>query len=588
MTRAILSSWSCIPRKEPTTLYLHLMTAGDGPPRSAKLVTISIAGDYGQALLPPELVEELVPLLESPNCRVVGHNLLFSLGVIRSLAGRRLSYFNLWDSMLAWQMINNGLPGSDPSLKNVAGELIDRDLDDAPTIQKPDGEPDQKLLDYAAKATAVLEPVYEKERHLIDKHALRRAAHLEFAAIPALVEMEHNGMGFHQADGSRLLERLRGEKNALADELQSRAKSMGIKYFNPLNPAHAKKALNELGYDVKNTSAAVLERVIRENEDERFAVLISKYREIHLKQALLKKWLNSAEDGRIYPNLTQLGGRSGRITCSKPNIQQVPRDPELKSLFVASPGMSLVEADYSAIEMRILAVLSGDETMLSIFKRGLDPHRETAQAIFEKAKITDEERQIAKTLNYGTIYGGGANMVLTQLPNLMEKDAQEFLHRFYRSYPGLKGWQQRVTFGAPTVTVDGRAYKVSRSALGRLRYVDPDHRNALINTPVQSTGADLQKIALGRLYRELAKPEHDAFNLVNAVHDSILLEVPDRRTCEAMRLIQRVMEEAGEEILKEVPCLTEVKVGKDWSFPKDKRGLSAFLRRVASWAIGRP
>src|SRR5690606_15665808 len=111
----------------------------------------------------------------------------------------------------------------------------------------------------------------------------RRAAHLEFAAIPALVEMEHNGMGFHQADGSRLLERLRGEKNALADELQSRAKSMGIKDFNPLNPAHAKKALNELGYDVKNTSAAVLERVIRENEDERFAVLISKYREIHLK-----------------------------------------------------------------------------------------------------------------------------------------------------------------------------------------------------------------------------------------------------------------------------------------------------------------
>ncbi len=120
-----------------------------------------------------------------------------------------------------------------------------------------------------------------------------------------------------------------------------------------------------------------------------------------------------------------------------------------------------------------------------------------------------------------------------------------------------------------------------------MRYVDPDHRNALINTPVQSTGADLQKIALGRLYRELAKPEHDAFNLVNAVHDSILLEVPDRRTGEAMRLIQRVMEEAGEEILKEVPCLTEVKVGKDWSFPKDKRGLSAFLRRVASWAIGR-
>ncbi len=120
-----------------------------------------------------------------------------------------------------------------------------------------------------------------------------------------------------------------------------------------------------------------------------------------------------------------------------------------------------------------------------------------------------------------------------------------------------------------------------------MRYVDPDHRNALINTPVQATGADLQKIALGRLYRELAKPEHTAFKLVNAVHDSILLEVPDQRTGEATRLIQTVMEGAGDEILKMVPCLTDVKIGKDWSFPKDKRGLSAFLGRIASVAKGR-
>jgi DNA polymerase I-like protein with 3'-5' exonuclease and polymerase domains len=249
--------------------------------------------------------------------------------------------------------------------------------------------------------------------------------------------------------------------------------------------------------------------------------------------------------------------------------------------------MSLVEADFSAIEMRLLAILSGDETLIETFKKGLDPHIQTAQAIFQKSKISGEERQIAKTLNYGTIYGGGTNMVLSQLPDLTEDEAKEFLYRFYRSYPGLRSWQQKVTNGAPVLTIDRKTYKISRSALGRLRYIDPDQRNALINTPVQATGADLQKIALGRLYRELTKPEHEAFNLVNAVHDSILLEVPDKRTGEAARLIQRVMEEAGGEILKVVPCLTEVKVGKDWSFPKDKRRLSAFLRRVASGAIGR-
>jgi DNA polymerase-1 len=587
MAKAILSSWSCNPNKEPSTLYLHLAADPDQGPRSSKLATISISGDYGQALLPPELVGELAPFLESRECRVVGHNLLFSLGVIRALTGRRISYSNLWDTMLAWQMLRCGLPESVPSLQSISKELIGRRLDEPPRFQKLDVKPDPSLLDYAAKASAILEPVYEKEKDLIEKLGLRRTAYLEFAAIPALVEMEHNGMAFNRDGGNRLLEQLKRDKDALDDELQSLAKSLGIRGFNPRNPAHVKKALNELGYDVKNTSASVLDKIIREHPDERFAVQISKYRKIHLKQAILKNWLNYAEDGRIYPRLSQIGGRSGRITCSQPNIQQVPRDPELKSLFVAEPGMSLVEADYSAIEMRILAVLSGDETMLSIFKKGLDPHRETAQAIFKKAKITNEERQIAKTLNYGTIYGGGANMVKSMLPNLTDKDAQEFLYRFYRSYPGLKGWQQKVTFGAPTLTADGRSYKVSRSALGRLRYVDPDHRNALINTPVQSTAADLQKIALGRLYRELAKPEHTAFKLVNAVHDSILLEVPDQRTGEATRLIKKVMEEAGGEILKVVPCLTEVKVGKEWSFPKDKRGLSAFLRRVASGAIGR-
>lgn len=122
------------------------------------------------------------------------------------------------------------------------------------------------------------------------------------------------------------------------------------------------------------------------------------------------------------------------------------------------------------------------------------------------------------------------------------------------------------------MVMDGKAYKISRSALGRIRYVNPDHRNALINTPIQATGSDLQKISLGRLYRELAKPKYSEFMLVNAVHDSILLEVPDKRTGEASKLLQRVMEQAGNEILQAIPCLTEVKVGKNWSFKKDKRG----------------
>lgn len=171
-------------------------------------------------------------------------------------------------------------------------------------------------------------------------------------------------------------------------------------------------------------------------------------------------------------------------------------------------------------------------------------------------------------------------MVQSQLPHLTEGEAREFINRFYGTYTGLKGWQKKVTYGAPVVTVDKSAHKISRSALGRIRYVDCDHRNALINTPVQSTGADLQKIALGRLYGELAKTEYSDFKIVNAVHDSILLEVPERRANEAARMIKNLMEQAGDEILKVVPCLVDVKVGKDWSFEKKRSGFGAILRRI--------
>lgn len=591
MARAMLSSWSCRPRKEPTTLYLHLVTVNGPSPRSARPVLISIAGDYGQALLAPELLPELVPLLENPACRVVGHNLLFSLGVIRACTDRRLPLSNLWDTMLAWQMLNNGLPGKDESLQAIARALVGRHLDESQSRRDREsnrrGELSTGQLEHAAKISAILEPVYARQKYLIEKLGLKKVAALEFSAIPALVEIEYNGMGFNREAGLRLTDSFAEEKDELARELQSYAKSLGLKAFNPRNPAQVKKILHILGYQVENTSASILERIIHEHPEERFINLLQKYRELHLQQAHLKNWLNFSEDGRIYPRLEQLGGRSGRITCSRPNIQQVPRDPKLKGLFIASPGMSLVEADFSAIEMRLLAVLSGDKVMLKIFKKGLDPHKQTAQAIFQKKEISGEERQIAKTLNYGTIYGGGANMVLSQLTNLSEEEAREFLYRFYSTYPGLKGWQLEVSEGAPVKRIDGDAYKISRSALGRIRYTDPDHRNALINTPVQATGADLQKIALGRLYKELAMPRYSEFKLVNAVHDSILLEVPDKRTGEASKLLQGVMEQAGNEILQVIPCLTDVKVGKDWSFRKDKHrfGLRAIFRRAAS--IGR-
>jgi DNA polymerase-1 len=563
---------------------LHLTAAG-GAGRYPELKLISIAGDYGQALLAPELLSEVVPLLEHPACKVIGHNLLLDMGVVRANLDRRLKLSNLWDVKLAMQMLNNGLPYEEESLQAICRALLGWRLDESPLASDRQCELSARQLDYASRVSTVLERVYAKQKALIEKHGLARVARVEFEAIPALAEMEYNGIGFNKELGQRLRDKLVREKDELEKELWNQANSKrSNKQFNPRNPQQVKKLLQSLGYFTESTTAADLERILLKDPDNSFIRLLLKYRELRQNIGFLKNWVNSAGENRIYPRLEQLGGRSGRITCSRPNIQQVPRDPSLKGLFTAAPGMSLVEADFSAIEMRIIAVLSGDEVMLKIFKKGLDPHKQTAQAIFQKAKISDEERQIAKTLNYGTVYGGGANMVLSKLPNLTEDEARDFLYRFYGTYPGLKRWQQKVTEGAPTVVIEGVEYKISKSALGRIRYVDPRLRNALINTPVQASGSDLQKMALGRLYEKLALPKYSDFKLINAVHDSILLEVPDKRAREAAKLLQGVMEGAGNEMLKIIPCTTDAKIGKDWSFKKDKHrfGLGTLFSKAFS------
>jgi DNA polymerase I len=574
VTKAVLSSWSCQPRKNPTILCLHLETATAPSSLLPELKLISIAGDYGQALLAPQLLIELVPLLENPSCIVIGHNLLVDLEVIRATLGKRLRISNLWDTMLAWEMLNNGLPKKDASLHGMAKSLLRYHLDSSPRYSDWWGEPSEKQLEYSAMASIILQRIYDKQKQLIEKHGLTRVARAEFEAIPSLAEIEYNGIGFNVKKGLKLLNKLNNEKEKVEKELVASAKQKGFADFNPRNPIQAKKMLNKLGYNVENTSAATLEKILMDHSDKdsRFAAMLLKYRELRQKIGFLRSWIDAAKDGRIYPKLEQLGGRSGRITCSRPNIQQVPRESSLKSLFEASPRMSFVEADFSSIEMRLVAVLSGDKVMLDIFKKGLDPHKQTAQAIFGKSEISDEERQVGKTLNYGTIYGGGANMVLSKLPHLTESQARGFLYKFYGTYPGLRSWQLRVSEGAPMSVVNGVEYKISRSALGRIRYVDPSQRNALINTPVQSSGADLQKIALGRLYQKLALPEHNEFKLVNAVHDSILLEVPRKQTTQASKLLQDVMEQAGNEILQKIPCLTDTKAGKDWSFGDGKSG----------------
>ena len=182
-------------------------------------------------------------------------------------------------------------------------------------------------------------------------------------------------------------------------------------------------------------------------EDDLIELLLQ-WKDIERQLRLLKQYVDKADEGgRLYASFNQLGAVSGRIISSKPNIQNIP--PGLKDLFISPPGRVLVEADFSAIELRIAAVLSPENTLLQMFKAGEDPHKKTAQLIFSKEEISKDERQLAKGLNFGCIYGIGAKGIIEKLPNLTEPEAISYIDRFYSTYPKLRIWQYQISEGAP-------------------------------------------------------------------------------------------------------------------------------------------
>lgn len=519
-------------------------------------------------------MHDLVPYLTDPGIMVVCHNAAFDLGVIRAQAKRRLNFGPIWDTMLAHKLLWNGISNAPKaSLEDVALHMLGVKLDK--TLQASDwsGDLSNEHLVYSLKDAVVLEPIQQGQKEQLSQAGLIRVAEIEFNAVPAVIDVMLNGLRFDSQRAREVLEDLSKKRTRLEHELQDLAKAKGwvpppkksckSEVFNPRSPMDVSSLIQHIyGHKPRSTDSKTLKDILRDYPDVSAAKRLLDYREVEKRYGMLKGWLDKAEAGRLYPKISQLGAESGRMTMSTPNAQQIPRAPELKSLFTAAPGCKPIECDYSAIEIRIAASLSRDEIFLKVFREGKDPHKATAQAIFGAEEISTEQRQIAKTLNFGSLYGGGVNMVRGNLPQLSEAEAQDFLRRFYSSYPGLSKWQVEISDHAPLKMEGGEVYKVSRSKLGRIRYVPPSYRTIMLNNPVQSTGADLLKLALGDLYKELVK--HEDIKIINLVHDSIVLEAPESRVEDAAAMLSRVMEQAGNEVLEVIPCKTDTKISCHW------------------------
>jgi DNA polymerase-1 len=273
--------------------------------------------------------------------------------------------------------------------------------------------------------------------------------------------------------------------------------------------------------------------------------------------------------GRIHTSFNQLVTATGRLSSSNPNLQNIPIRTELgrriRAAFVPEPGWRFLAADYSQIELRILAHVSGEESLIAAFRAGEDIHRRTASEVFGigLADVTSQQRDIAKTTNFSVIYGVTA-FGLSRGLSITPKEAQEFLTRFFARHPKVKAYLERTV-------AEGRERGYVTTLLGRRRYLpelksgNPNLRGfaerMATNAPIQGTAADLIKIAMVRLARELGRRNLRSRMLLQ-VHDELLFEVPEAEMETLEALATEVMESA---LALSVPLKVDIKAGSDWA-----------------------
>ncbi|HEY8631750.1 MAG TPA: DNA polymerase I, partial [Candidatus Limnocylindrales bacterium] len=421
----------------------------------------------------------------------------------------------------------------------------------------------------ALSAMAVREPL---ERLLTDEGLAQLLAEIELPLIPVLARMEATGVSIDREALGGLAAEFGDEISRLEQEIfvdvghefnLGSPKQLEQILFHELNLPKGKRT--KTGY---STDASVL-------EDLRPAhPMIDKLLEWRVYTKLRSTYVEAlpsliAPDGRVHTTFHQAVASTGRLSSSDPNLQNIPiRTPlgrRIRRAFVAGgPDLTLLAADYSQIELRILAHVSGDEHLRDAFARNADIHRETAARVLHKPPedVTPDERSMAKMVNFGLAYGM-SDFGLASRANIPRQEAQEFINSYFASYSGISYYMMAIKEQAKTqghvTTLLGRKRQIPE-----LQARNPTLRAAgermAINMPIQGTAADVQKIAMIRLDARL-RSEGFASRMLLSVHDEILLEVPRTELDRLVPVVRETMETA---LRLNVPLIVDIKVGDDW------------------------
>jgi DNA polymerase-1 len=560
----------------------------------AELVGISLAvephaGYYlpvghltGERQLPlDEVLAALRGPLTDPRIPKVGHNVKYDF-VMLARAGLRIDPLG-FDSMIAEWVIN---PNSrNLGLKNLAWVRQDIHMTH---IQELIGKGKKQITmaevpvaaaaPYAvADAEVVLRLMPELERELEECNGAELFRTIEMPLVCVLADMEMAGISLDVPFLHAMAAELQTRMLTIEDEIYTAVGGP----FNLNSPQQLSDALfNRLALAPPDrtartasghysTAASILE-AMRGKHPVLDAVL--EYRELSKLKSTYVDALPlqvNPRTGRIHTSFNQTSVVTGRIASTDPNLQNIPTRSELgqqvRHAFVAGPGKQLIAVDYSQVELRVVAHMSGDKAMTAAFLADQDIHATTAAAIYHVplAEVTKDMRRRAKGINFGLVYGMSA-FGLTRYTDLTLAEAENFLVTYFEQFPGVKSYLDGIR-----VIAAEQGYV--ETLLGRRRYfpalktmTDRNTRNReereAINAPIQGTAADILKLAMLRLPEALRQAGLSASILLQ-VHDELVLEAPEAEVLATARLVQTVMENAYK---LSVPLKTEARIGRNW------------------------
>jgi len=508
---------------------------------------------------------------------LVGHDLK---EVLRLIPDGPEARAGLFDAMLASYLIRPSVHSH--SFEEMALERLGRPaLSDKDAGWDKEGPPavgDERLARFAGERILLLDRLAtgaRRELQETDDGALDRVyREIEAPLLPVLLGMEERGVLLDTAFLAAMSEELGAEVTQLEGQIYAVAgEELNINSSQQLGAV----MFDKLGYPVikrtrktktPSTGADVLEELARRGYE--LPLLILRYRELTKLKSTYVDALPAlvGEDGRLHTTFYQAVAATGRLSSANPNLQNIPVRTELgqriRKAFVAREGSLLLAADYSQVELRVLAHIAGEEALIDAFQRGEDIHTATAAAVLGVAPelVSAEQRRAAKTINFGIMYGMSA-YGLAQNLGIGRAEAQEFIDAYLARYPKVARYREE------TLAKAHAEGKVS-TLYGRVRYLaDIESKNRAlrenaermaINAPIQGTAADLMKLAMIRLDGRL-RAERPASRLLLTVHDELVLEVPEAEVEAVAAVCKEVMEGVAE---LAVPLAVDVGWGPTW------------------------